>query len=273
MRYNLLLICIMIGFVVVQLEGVDITIWVHGTYPALSILRSSWSPIRKLVYVEPGLSLAKKLPDHYYFAKLAKMIDQYDHDHYPLDHFYTYGWHSSNVRPGHRIAEGRLLYERIQELLTSYDHEDDITIRCIGFSHGGNVILNMLSHLPFHKPHVKLDVVLLATPIQESTRSYINNPHIHKAYSVYSEGDWIQRIDAQKFHHNCPKGASFWSQRTFHDEDCVKQICLKVNGKNIGHRKYGYVLHHLPDFFNQVEPLFQDQQDTKKICFNYVTCR
>lgn len=257
----------------VELYSVCITIWVHGTYPALSVLRASWSPIRKMVYAKPGLSLAKELPKNYYFARLAQQLHESDASAYCLDHFYTYGWHSSNVRPGHRVAEGRLLYERLQELLKSYEHHDEITIRCIGFSHGGNVILNMLPHLPFLATNVKLEVILLGTPIQESTRPYINSPYIHKAYSVYSDGDWIQRIDAQRFHHNCPKGASFWSQRTFLDQDQVRQVCLKVNGKNIGHTKYRYLVKHLPDLFRKVEDLFNESTDTNKICLNYVTPR
>lgn len=273
MERNFLRILMAVSLINPELRSVCITIWVHGTYPALSVLRASWSPIRKMVYVEPGLSLAKELPKNYYFAKLAQQLSERDGNNYDLDHFYTYGWHSSNVRPGHRIAEGRLLYERLQELLKNYSRHDEIIIRCIGFSHGGNVILNMLPHLPFMESKVKVEVILLATPIQESTRSYINCPYISKAYSVYSDGDWIQRIDAQRFHHNCPKGASFWSQRTFKDEDCVKQVCLKVNGKNIGHAKYRYFLQHLPDMLQQIESRFQQQTDTKKICLNYVIPR
>jgi len=271
MRRIFVMMLLGLNLVSIQIYSVYITVWVHGTYPALSVLRASWSPVRKMVYAQRGLSLAKQLPGNYYFARLAKQLHECDDCVYCLDHFYLYGWHSSNVRPGHRISEGRLLYEQLQELLKNYSHHDEIIVRCIGFSHGGNVILNMLPHLPFLAPNVKVEVILLATPIQESTRPYINNPHVSKAYSVYSDGDWIQRIDAQRFHHNCPKGASFWSQRTFRDEDCVQQICLKVNGKKIGHAKYRYLVKYLPDMLQQIESLFQGQTTAKKVCLNYIT--
>ncbi len=271
MRQLVLAIFLQMNLMVIYVNAVCINVWVHGTYPALTTLSCKWSPVRKMIYVQPGLSLAKQLPCNYYFAKLARQLDESDHDQYCIDHFYTYGWHSSNMRPGRRITEGRLLYERLEELFKSYKNHDKVIVRCIGFSHGGNVILNMLSHLPFVAKNIQLEIVLLATPIQESTRSFINTPYVSKAYSVYSKGDWIQRIDAQRFHHNCPKWASFWSQRTFQDGDKVKQICLKINGKNIGHTKYRYLMQYLPDMFAQIEELFNANKGSNCIYLDYTT--
>lgn len=262
---------ILIGIMIpTLLYSVNITVWVHGTYPALSLLTAQWSPIRKMVYVEPGLSLAQRLPDSYYFSQLARTISAQDPIEYDLQHFYVYGWHSSNVRPGHRIAEGAILYHKLNKLIKKYKKQqhEEINIRCVGFSHGGNVILNMLSHLPFKIDGVKLEVVLFGTPVQESTRHYINCCHVHKAYSFYSQGDWIQKIDVQKFHHNCPKDAPFLSQRTFLDGDNVYQICLTINGKKIGHMKYRYIMHHLPKMLAMVNQLCM-QTDAKYLNLDY----
>lgn len=255
-----------------SIQSITITIWVHGTYPALSLLRSSWSPIRKMIYVEPGLSLAKNLPEHYYYAKLAHALYEKDELEYNLENFYVYGWHSSNVRPGHRIAEGRLLYQQLNKLIQKYrEQHEDIQIRCIGFSHGGNVVLNMLSHLPFGFDDIALEIVLLGTPIQESTRRYINSPYVTKAYSFYSDGDWVQKIDVQRFHHNCPKGAPFLSQRMFHEDDKVLQVCLTVNGKKIGHTKYRRIVHCIPDMLKQVSALQEQHSNLNLLNFDYKT--
>jgi RNase P protein component len=255
----------------VQVQAVCINVWVHGTYPALKMLQATWLPFRKMVYVQPGLSLAKNLPKNYYFAQLANYLHTHDQMLYDIEHFYTYGWHSSNVRPGFRIMHGKQLYQEINELLAQYQgHHENITVRCIGFSHGGNVILNMLPSLPFEHKNVKLEVVLIATPIQESTRSFINSSHVAQAYSIYSPGDWIQKIDAQRFHHNCPKGAPFFSQRTFHDDDCVHQVCLTVNSKKIGHANYRNIMKYFSDIYHQITDLAIKAQGKKNIKLNYV---
>lgn len=255
---------------VAQLQAVDITVWVHGTYPALRVLRASWCPVRPKIYVEEGLSLAKNLPKKYYFYKLAQSLHDINPKFYNLDHIYTYGWHSSNVSPRQRIKEGKKLYEAIQGLLTEYRKKyKDIKLRVVGFSHGGNVILNMVSHLPFKEMCIPIEIILMGTPVQESTRELINNPHISKAYSFYSKGDWIQRIDVQRFHYNCPKGAPFLSERMFKDTDKVQQVCLTVNGKKIGHARYRSILQYLPDMMCQVEQKIVDYLDNEILHFDY----
>jgi len=259
---------------VIELHAIDITVWVHGTYPALRVLRANWCPVRPKIYVEEGLSLAKKLPSKYYFYQLAQSLHDRNPEFYNLDHIYTYGWHSSNVSPKQRIKEGRKLYEAIENLLAQYHKKyKDIKVRIVGFSHGGNVILNMVSHLPFKEICVPVEIILMGTPVQESTRDFINNPHITKAYSFYSLGDWIQRIDVQRFHYNCPKGAPFLSSREFKDTDKVQQICLTINGKKIGHAKYRSIMKYLPDMISQVEEKIEHSLDSKIVDFDYAIAK
>ncbi|MBI2344539.1 hypothetical protein HYV10_00505 [Candidatus Dependentiae bacterium] len=267
MRFlHIILFC----FAIKQLEAVDITVWVHGTYPALKVLRAKWCPVKPMVYVEDGLSLAKKLPKNYYFYKLAESLHELEPRLYNLNHIYTYGWHSSNVSPKQRIKEGKNLYKAIEKLLAKYQEKyRDIKLRIVGFSHGGNVILNMISHLPFKKNCVPVEVVLMGTPVQESTRHLINSPYIKKAYSFYSQGDWIQRIDIQRFHCNCPNGSPFLSSRVFRDTDKVQQICLTINGKKIGHTKYRSILKYLPDMMLQVEQKLCQNPLSQMLHFDY----
>lgn len=261
---------VLASFLIFELQAVDITVWVHGTYPALRVLRASWCPVRPKIYVEDGLSLAKNLPEKYYFYKLAQSLHDIDPKLYNLDHIYTYGWHSSNVSPKQRIKEGKKLYNALQRLLAEYyKKHKKIKLRIVGFSHGGNVILNMVSHLPFKGLTVPVELVLLGTPVQESTRDLINNPHVDKAYSFYSQGDWIQRIDIQRFHCNCPKGAPFLSGRVFKDTDKIQQVCLTIDGKNIGHTRYRSIMKYLPDIMCQIEPKVSDCFCAKILDFDY----
>ncbi|MBP7854483.1 hypothetical protein KAZ82_00940 [Candidatus Babeliales bacterium] len=227
--------------------SVVINVFVHGTYPAKKLLDHKKSPVRHMIHAEHGLSLAKDLPKHYHFYQAAIGCDSYDSHQFDVNHFYTWGWHSSNVRPQHRCNEGKKLYESVNELLQKhYILNQKITVRFIGSSHGGNVVLNALQWLPFDRHDVSVEVVLLGTPIQEHTRLFINCPYISKAYSYYSTKDWIQRVDAQRFHKNSKKGVPFWSSRTFQDSDRVLQIELKVNGKSISHGKYRRLFKHIP---------------------------
>ncbi len=251
LRYFLCLILFHIA-VFAQSE-VTINVWIHGTYPALNMLTHKKSPFRTWVYAPFGLSLAKDLPENYYFNQLAHNCSALNTTEYNLDHFYLFGWYSSNMRPGRRKHEGKKLQQDLDVLLQEYRTKyDKIKLRLIGVSHGGNVVLNCIHHMPEYN-NIQIEVVLLATPIQESTREYVNNAPVHKIYSFYSNYDWMQRIDAQKFHHDAPKKCPFWSSRTFKDSDRVVQVRLKINNKYIGHGKYRSIAHYLPNIMQAAE--------------------
>ncbi|MBP6892086.1 hypothetical protein KBB68_00750 [Candidatus Babeliales bacterium] len=232
----------------VSASSVCMTVFVHGSYPALKLLAHSKSPVRHLIYAEPGLHLVKNLPEHYHFHKAAILCDQFDHDGFCKDHYYAYGWNSSNLRPVNRFEQGQKLYQAVRAQIENYlvQGYQNITVRFIGSSHGGNVVLNALQWLPFVKSNVDIEVILLGTPIQEETRNFINNSYVTRAYSFYSTSDWMQKIDIQKLHKNCPKNAPFFSQRTFLSTDKVVQVQLLVNSKPISHAQYRSVFGDVP---------------------------
>jgi hypothetical protein len=233
-------------------------VFVHGTYPAKKLLAHKKSPVRRMIHAETGLHLAKELPKNYHFYKMVQQCHGYDACEYNINHFYTYGWHSSNLRPSNRYQEGKKLYEAINAQIAQYRlWFDTVKVRLIGSSHGGNVILNLLQWLPFTVGGVSVEVILLGTPIQEHTRELINNEFVHKAYSFYSLADWMQRIDPQRLHKNSSKKVSFWSNRTFLFTDKVVQIELKVNGKSISHGKYRRLFGHIPKMMCQVQEILQ----------------
>lgn len=252
-------------------SSVYVTVWIHGTHPIKPILTSRYSPLRARMYAEDGLSLASKLPQNYGFAKIAQACAAYNPTEYDINHFYIYGWNSGNVRPSHRKKIGKKLYDDLSNLLVRYKEQyDTVKLRLIGFSHGGNVVLNCVHCLPFTIKNIETEVVLVATPIQEETRLYINNPFIARAYSFYSDSDWIQTCDMQKFHKTAPKHAPWFSQRTFKDTDNVIQVHLKVNNNGIGHLRFHSVLGHLSKIMEQVIDRLQSSMDMKCMLLNFL---
>jgi hypothetical protein len=261
---------ILLSLQIFSLSAVDVTVLVHGSYPALKVLSSSWSPVRHMIYTDHGLSLAKNLPKNYYFYQIAQSFYKANPEVYNINHFYTYGWHSSNLSPQQRIQEGKKLYEALQLLIDQYSKKhQSITINLIGISHGGNVILNMLSHLPFQQENISIECILIGTPVQESTSDFINSPYVSKAYSFYSEGDWVQKLDLQKLHKDCPKNAPIMSQRVFKKTDKIQQICLTVDGRKIGHGEYRHILKYLPDMIHQIEEELVDSYCDRILYFDY----
>lgn len=253
-------------------SDVTITVWVHGTYPVLNILTSKHSPFRSWIYVEPGISLAKNLPSDYYFNQLAYECHKRNSEHYHKNHFYTYGWYSSKVRPAHRRMEGEKLFNALTKLLKDYKTKyDTITVRLIGVSHGGNVVLHCVRCMPLLVEGVDVEIVLLGTPIQESTRDFVNKPCLKKAYSFYSDIDWIQRIDMQKCHSDAPQKCPVWSRRTFKDSDRVIQVRLKINGQFIGHGKYRSIVKYLPEMLKFVDDYVGLDEDRASVMLDFKT--
>lgn len=258
-----LFLIILFNFLIISAGASDVcmTVFVHGSYPALKLLAHKKSPFRSWIYAEPGLHLVKHLPSDYYFHKAATMCERFDGHGYCKDHYFTYGWNSSNLRPANRYQEGKKLYQAVSDQVQKYVAQDykNIKIRFIGSSHGGNVILNMLQWLPFSAKNIEVEVILLGTPIQEETRNFINNSYVSRAYSFYSTSDWVQKIDIQKMHKDCPESAPFFSQRTFLSTDRVVQVQLLVNSKPIGHGRYRSIFGYVPKMIEQVNYMIKDQ--------------
>lgn len=239
-----------------------VTVWVHGTHPAQRLLSSLHSPVRSHVYTKKGLSLAKELPANYNFRRIAQECCCRNPQEYDLDNFYTYGWHSAKLSSRHRKQVGEKLYDELKELLRN---KQVSKLRLIGFSHGANVVINSLSHLPFDNPDMEVEVILIGMPVQESNKHNINNEFVTKTYSLYSKGDWIQRLDPQKLHSLAPKHAPVLSGRTFDASSNVIQVCMTQRGKSFGHIKFRSFLKYLPDIIKQVDEKLEHSKDKKHV--------
>jgi hypothetical protein len=122
-------------------------------------------------------------------------------------HYYTFGW-SGLVSSARRYNEAHELYMAIKTLHNKYPNSP---IRVVGYSHGGNLALNIagVRMRSFPDDQFNIDeLICIGTPVQKETADYIYNPIFKKIYHFYSRADCIQRLD-------CFSLRRFFSQRRF----------------------------------------------------------
>lgn len=131
----------------------------------------------------------------------ASIFDKIDHLTSPADHknlYYTFGW-SGILSYTRRYEDSRELYCSLRDLIKKLNSENIFPkIRIIGYSHGGSLGLNLGALRQFEFPQDSFlinELILLGTPIQESSKSLIWMPIFEKIYNIYSSGDHVQRID------------------------------------------------------------------------------
>lgn len=233
----------------------SITIFVHGTYFLRKILQ--YSPYRQQIYCPQGLTLAKNLPEHYHFCKIAHGCVNCDKDTYSIDQFYVFGWESEHVSDHVRKKAAEILVEQMYELVVDYYIRHDVIpkIRLIGYSHGGNVILHTADYLPFYADmyDVEIEAWLFGTPVQVVSHDLVNSEFFTNIYSVYSKKDIVQVLDPQGLRNRKLTKNNFWSNRTFCQYSRCIQVDFTVNGNSIGHSYYNLIFPHFPKIKKIIE--------------------
>lgn len=142
------------------------------------------------------------------FMKLYKQL----HDHHDHVRFFTFGW-SGLVSSDIRYQEAAHFYHELRSALLLYfeEHGSFPKIGLIGYSHGGNVCLNLAAvrarSYPEDTFHID-SLMLLGTPIQKETDHLIMHDIFVQIYNIYSHGDRIQTLDCFSF-------KRFFSKRRF----------------------------------------------------------
>ena len=118
-------------------------------------------------------------------------------------HYYTFGW-SGLLSPTTRYTDSvKLLEDLTDELQEKYwKYGIFPKIRLIGYSHGGNVCLNVAAahQNTNQKSPISIDeLILVGVPIQTETDYLANDPIFKKIYHFFSQKDRIQRIDFFSF--------------------------------------------------------------------------
>jgi len=242
----------------------SITVFVHGTYLMRKLFQ--YSHYRPLTYCPQGLSLAKDLPKYYHFHRMARGCVNCDSKSYNMDQFYVFGWKSEHVNDHTRNKAAKDLVDQLYDVVFDYYNEYGIVpkVRVLGFSHGGNVVLNMANHLP-HYPDIEIEAWLFGTPIQLVNQNHIYSYCFRKIYSVYSKTDWIQVVDPQGIKN---RHADFWSNRTFDENAPCIQVDFLVNGQCISHDYYNQLFQLFPKIKNAIDAQI-DNADTGMITVNF----
>ena len=133
-------------------------------------------------------------------ASLSFILDEIG-KHYGLDDnniYYTYGW-SGLLSPKTRYRDAMALFQSIDKEVSRLKAQNfDPRVRVFGYSHGGNVGLNLGAVWKKEFPNSQLQIdelVLLGTPIIADTDYLINEKLFKRVYNLYSLHDRIQPLD------------------------------------------------------------------------------
>lgn len=165
-------------------------------------------------------------------ASLGFILDEVG-KHYGINRtniYYTFGWNGL-LSAKSRLNEARKFFIALEKEKAALKKKGlDVKIRLFGYSHGGNVNLNLAAAKKKFFPHSKLvidEVVNLGTPVITDSDYLINDPMFKKIFHMYSLYDRVQPLDVF-----APK--QFFSTREFKPRkgfklpDKLVQIQLKV---------------------------------------------
>lgn len=129
------------------------------------------------------------------FDLVEKLTDPY---HTYENHYYTYGWYGL-LSTRLRYYDSLPLYQGIAEEVAKYRAQGiEPEVRVIGYSHGGNVCLNLgavRQNEPVDQSICIDELILLGVPIQCETDFLLSDPIFKRVYQIYSRGDRIQKLD------------------------------------------------------------------------------
>lgn len=112
--------------------------------------------------------------------------------------FYTFGWSGIISHQDREKAGLRLYHALVKEIKKLKQKRISPKIRVIGYSHGGNVAMNMALAQPkdfMQHPYSIDELILIGTPIQGENDHLIESNLFKKVYNVYSTADRIQALD------------------------------------------------------------------------------
>ena len=133
-------------------------------------------------------------------ASLAFILDEVG-KHYGINannRYYTFGWSGLLSRKSRYRDSKRLFKELTREAERLQTQNITPRIRIIGYSHGGNVGLNLalVRQKEFTKANLSIDeLLLLGAPVIADTDYLINDPIFKQVFNLYSLRDRIQPMD------------------------------------------------------------------------------
>lgn len=146
--------------------------------------------------------------------------------------YYTFGWNGL-LNMKERFVESEKLYKDLTlevARLRAKGLEPSITI--IGYSHGGNVALNLarVKQESTNQPHFSIDkLILLATPIQKETDYLVGDiSFFKKSYLFYSSEDNAQTLDFFSTQKELFSRKKITSRSQFKVPDTLTQVQIRL---------------------------------------------
>jgi len=237
-----------------------ITVFVHGTrlFPKFGL--------QEQFYSAHGMVKVSDLdPSYKAMHMIAADLSRLDPKRFCYDRFYAFGW-EGELNFDARLATSKELYEALNTLVDDYEKKNGVRphLRVIAHSHGCNVVLN-LAAVKSQDNRLTMDIVLLACPVQEETKHFIDDPIFNKRYALCSKGDFIQVIDPQGIQRS--QSSHLFSERWFPQYAGVIQAKVKIKGRAIMHIEFllERFIKCLPEILDVMDMWFQNAKSTDGI--------
>lgn len=285
-----------------QAQHADVIVFVHGTLkPAdlsfSSIVKIMGNNIANTLYSQTttyirqdpyfyqaqamqglGLHPISLNPEHRTTAQcMTQLFELQCRIHWPqTEHrfYYTFGWNGL-LNAQERQKEGELFYQQLKAELTrlkEMSYEPSVYI--IGYSHGGNVALNLArAQEKENDPEERFFIerlILLGMPVQKATDYLVHHAMFKKIYHIYSTEDAIQTLDIFG-------PSQFFSERLFKQRsdfllpDKLVQLRIRVTRKVKGLHKITTEQHieHEHLTHAKVRRMHKDPRHTELWCFKW----
>ena len=257
-------------------ESPPITVWIH--VPRF---------IRRPLFYSffngtPSIRLAQDIDAYHYLYQIARTLSTVSPHLFPLPTFYIFGW-SGKLSSSIRQEAARYLYAELQRIVTEYKHtyNKNPIIRLLTHSHGGTVALN-LARVEKKETDIPLkidELVLMACPVQKTTKKYIQDKLFKHTSALYSGLDMLQVLAPQVTYtfYRTKKGhlrsRFHWppfSHKRFKNHPKLAQVKIKMNGRALFHTEFTsqkfisilpHVLHVMHNSHKQVI-----EDDTQLLC-------
>lgn len=261
----------------IQDDQPAITILIHGTKLVIrSLYHTYFDGQADLKHVSAFVSDEKM---HGMFTQLAESASEL----FTYDHLYFFGW-SGKLCVKERDEAAIVLYDKLVKLADAYyEHYNRVPIiRLICHSHGGNLALTLARVHAQKQCNLVIDsLIVLACPVQLSTKDFVDCPLFRHVYALYSTLDFVQVIAPEIAHyiHN-EKGELIdkkrcwfpFSARCFDKHASVKQARIKMNNHAVLHSSFATAnfLRTLPHVIRAVDDAYAQHeraiiQDRKEV--------
>ncbi len=256
----------------VKQDRVQVTIWVHGTQAGFNLLSNILPSLAVYLKHVDGLYRPHECAQEYIYRKVVHTISQSCPIVFPQEHFYLFCW-SGILSHDARVKAAQELHTALNNLIITYrQNGKECAITLITHSPGGNVALNLVNIVDVRE-YIIDKLVLLAVPVQEATKDYVDNDLFKDVCSIYSECDMFQVGDQQgreqfkkRLKGLCPcekkepevfvKRIPFFSERYFPSQK-VKHIQV-IHNTLFGERPIGHSEFLFP-YFTQYIPAILEQ--------------